>query len=165
MGNMTISLDPAVVRNARIRAIHEGTSVSAKVREFLAQHASAPAEQAKPAGFAFLEAAKSSQVGQVVTSTQVLVEFFNIATRKLKPGLPLPQAAQMLERLCEFQVMPTTHLAVLEATLLMQRYQLQCWDALILESAIRAGADELLTEDGQHGQRFGRLTVRNPLLD
>jgi plasmid stability protein len=61
MSNMTISLDAAVVRNARIRAIQEGTSVSAKVREFLAQYASAPAVEAKPAGFAFLEAAKSSQ--------------------------------------------------------------------------------------------------------
>ncbi len=37
--NLTISLDDAVVRKARIRAIEEGTSVSAKVREFLAQYA------------------------------------------------------------------------------------------------------------------------------
>jgi predicted nucleic acid-binding protein len=107
---------------------------------------------------------QASQAGQVVVSTQVLVEFFNIATRKLKPGMQLPVAAQMLERLCEFEVMPTTAQAVVEATHLMQRYQLQWWDALILESALRAGADELLTEDGQHGQRFGSLLVRNPLL-
>ena len=35
MANLTISLDDVIVRNARIRAIQEGTSVSAKVREFL----------------------------------------------------------------------------------------------------------------------------------
>jgi len=37
MYNLTVSLDPAIVREARIRAIGEGTSVSAMVREFL-QH-------------------------------------------------------------------------------------------------------------------------------
>ena len=61
MRNMTVSLDPAVVRRARIRAIREGASVCAKVCEFLAHHASAPAHEAKPVGFAFLEGAKSSQ--------------------------------------------------------------------------------------------------------
>ena len=35
MGNLTISLDDAVIQQARVRAIQEGTSVSAKVREFL----------------------------------------------------------------------------------------------------------------------------------
>ena len=39
MTNLTISLDENIVRLARIRAIGEGTSVSAKVREFLAQYA------------------------------------------------------------------------------------------------------------------------------
>lgn len=39
MSNLTISLDDNVVRQARLRAIKEGTSVSAKVREFLAQYA------------------------------------------------------------------------------------------------------------------------------
>lgn len=37
--NLTISLDENTVRKARLRAIEEGTSVSAKVREFLARYA------------------------------------------------------------------------------------------------------------------------------
>ena len=37
MTNLTISIDEAVVRQARVRAIQEGTSVSAKVRDFLAK--------------------------------------------------------------------------------------------------------------------------------
>lgn len=44
MTNLTIALDEAIVRKARIRAIHEGTSVSAKVRDFLAQYANATAQ-------------------------------------------------------------------------------------------------------------------------
>ncbi len=44
MTNLTIALDEAIVRMARIRAIQEGTSVSAKVRDFLAQYANAAAQ-------------------------------------------------------------------------------------------------------------------------
>jgi hypothetical protein len=39
MTNLTIAIDEAIVRQARVRAIQEGTSVSAKVREFLAGYA------------------------------------------------------------------------------------------------------------------------------
>jgi len=39
MTNLTISVDENLVRQARIRAIQEGTSLSAKVREFLAAYA------------------------------------------------------------------------------------------------------------------------------
>ncbi|QTD46755.1 DUF6364 family protein [Ottowia testudinis] len=39
MTNLTISLDEDTVRKARLRAIEEGTSVSAKVRDFLARYA------------------------------------------------------------------------------------------------------------------------------
>ncbi len=45
MTNLTISLDEVVVRNARIRAIGEGTSLSAKVREFLTSYASGAAQR------------------------------------------------------------------------------------------------------------------------
>ena len=46
MTNLTIALDENIIRQARIRAIGEGTSVSAKVREFLAQYANAMAQPA-----------------------------------------------------------------------------------------------------------------------
>ena len=48
MTNLTVSLDENIVRLARIRAIGEGTSVNAKVREFLAQYAKAGAHVALP---------------------------------------------------------------------------------------------------------------------
>jgi hypothetical protein len=39
MSNLTISVDDELVRRARIKAIQEGTSLSAKVRDFLASYA------------------------------------------------------------------------------------------------------------------------------
>ena len=38
MANLTISLDENLVKQARIKAIQEGTSLSAKVREMLAAY-------------------------------------------------------------------------------------------------------------------------------
>lgn len=63
MGNLTISLDDAVIRQARVRAIQEGTSVSAKVREFLATYAQVN-DQKRQAGQAILEAARQSQANR-----------------------------------------------------------------------------------------------------
>ncbi|MBA4262161.1 MAG: hypothetical protein C0443_09150 [Comamonadaceae bacterium] len=39
MTNLTISLDENLVKQARIKAIQEGTSLSAKIREFVAGYA------------------------------------------------------------------------------------------------------------------------------
>lgn len=35
MANLTVSVDDEIIKRARVRAIQQGTSVSAKVREFL----------------------------------------------------------------------------------------------------------------------------------
>jgi len=62
MSNLTISVDDQLIKQARIRAIEQGTSVSAKVREFLAsyvQGSQAPNPQLA-AGQAFIAAARSS---------------------------------------------------------------------------------------------------------
>lgn len=45
MTNLTISLDESIVRGARIRAIQEGTSLSAKIRDFLRQYVEGTATQ------------------------------------------------------------------------------------------------------------------------
>lgn len=38
MSNLTISVDDDLIKRARVRAIQQGTSLSAKVREFLVQY-------------------------------------------------------------------------------------------------------------------------------
>lgn len=38
MANLTIAVDEQIIQLARMRATHEGTSLSAKVREFLQQY-------------------------------------------------------------------------------------------------------------------------------
>jgi len=60
MSNLTISLDDALIRKARVRAIHEGTSVSARIREFLAAYAGEDNRQ-QQAGRDFIAAARRSK--------------------------------------------------------------------------------------------------------
>ncbi|MDN8615703.1 PIN domain-containing protein [Variovorax ginsengisoli] len=98
----------------------------------------------------------------VMLSTQVLQEFYNITTRKLKPPLSAREAVGQLSQLCAFEVIGSSADSVLAASELAQKHRLQWWDALILEAAIRGNADVLVSQDGQHGQRFGKLVVENP---
>ena len=119
-----------------------------------------PARQTK----AIERFAQACEQDTVVLSAQVLQEFYAITTRKLQPALSPAQAQAQVERLASFEVVGSSATSVLEATRLAQRHQLQWWDALILEAALRAQADVLVTEDGQHGQRFGKLTLENPFL-
>lgn len=42
MSNLTISIDEQLIKQARVRAIEQGTSLSAKVREFLRHYVNEP---------------------------------------------------------------------------------------------------------------------------
>ncbi len=60
------------------------------------------------------------------------------------------------------RLVDTDPLLIISASRLSERHSTNFWDALIVEAALRAGAAELVTEDLQHGRRFGKLQVRNP---
>ncbi|MGQ0711201.1 MAG: DUF6364 family protein [Rhodoferax sp.] len=49
MSNLTISVDDELIKRAKVRAIQQGTSLSAKVREFLAAYANGGDAPARPA--------------------------------------------------------------------------------------------------------------------
>ncbi len=100
----------------------------------------------------------------ITLSTQVLQEFYNITTRKLRPALSAQEAQLQVRHLCAFEVVGSAASTIIGAMDIVQRYPMQWWDALILEAALRAKAEVLYTEDLQHGQRFGTLTVVNPFL-
>lgn len=47
MSNLTLSIDDDLIKRARVRAIQQGTSLSAKVREFLQQYVNAEPDDAQ----------------------------------------------------------------------------------------------------------------------
>ena len=98
----------------------------------------------------------------IILSTQVLGEFYVTVTRKLRKPLSAERAMDALDDLRAFPVRSVHAELVLSAARRSQLSQLSYWDALIVESALDAGADVLLTEDLQHGQTFAGLRIVNP---
>ncbi|HET8655559.1 MAG TPA: hypothetical protein VFL93_08610 [Longimicrobiaceae bacterium] len=62
MSNVTITVDDEALRRARIRALEQGTSVNALVREFIDAYASVQTEQ-EQAARRVLELARRSSAG------------------------------------------------------------------------------------------------------
>nr|WP_315227387.1 PIN domain-containing protein [uncultured Albidiferax sp.] len=102
--------------------------------------------------------------GSFAISTQVLAEFYNATVKGKKPLLQRDEARLQVQTLARQRVVPTTAAMVGAATGHAERYQLQWWDAMVLEAALSVGASTLYSEDFQHGQRFGGVTVVNPFL-
>ena len=95
-----------------------------------------------------------------VVSTQVLVEFYATCVRRKLLG---PAQALGLVRLwSEHDTVSQTPDLVVRGLALHQTHSLSMWDALIVQAAIDARCDVLLSEDLQHGRRFGDLEVSNP---
>ncbi len=61
VANLTLSIDDELLRRARIRALHEGTSVNAVVREYLDAYANTDARDA--AMRRFVKIAEHSDAG------------------------------------------------------------------------------------------------------
>jgi predicted nucleic acid-binding protein len=101
---------------------------------------------------------------RLVLSSQVLSEFCVTVTRKLAQPLDPVRAGRAVADLCALPVRDVTANLVQEAIRRCAATPLSYWDALILETALDAGAATLLTEDLQHGQVVGTLRVHNPFL-
>jgi predicted nucleic acid-binding protein len=101
----------------------------------------------------------------LVTSAQVLGEFYVTVTRKL--GRPVePDAARgMVREMARLQVVALDADLVQAALTITRDLQISYWDALIVASAQAANCDLLLTEDLTNGAVYGGIRVRNPFID
>ena len=99
--------------------------------------------------------------GHAVVSYQVVQEALNVMTRRL--GASTDDARRFLEAVLDplWQIGPSADLygAALDVR---GRYGFSFYDALIVASALAAGCTRLLSEDLQHGQRVGDLTIVDP---
>jgi predicted nucleic acid-binding protein len=98
--------------------------------------------------------------GTLVISVQVLMETYNVLTRKQgrAPGEVMPS----LHLLATNEVVaPNAEMALL-ALNLCANHRLSTWDSLIVQAALEADCRVLYSEDLQAGRRFGPLEVVNP---
>ena len=105
---------------------------------------------------------KASASGDAMVSTQVLIELFNVLTRKQQ--MPPAHAKALVTAYTDWSVVPSDVALVTVAIEKSMQQQLSIWDAMVIEAALRGGAQTLYTEDLTHGQRFDALTVVNPFI-
>ena len=106
-----------------------------------------------------------AETDSLLISAQVLSEFYNTLARKSREPLHQPMKRSPLalaQELASFAVVPLDAETALAAMALSETSRISYWDALIVEAALRGGADVLYSEDLNHGQRFDSLVVENP---
>ena len=103
-------------------------------------------------------------MGCYAISTQVLLEFYVTATRKLATPLRAEDALAFVTALEEWRVVGHTSELVLSALAAADRLGISPWDAAILEAAREAGCPRLLSEDLSHGQDYDGIVVENPFV-
>ncbi|MBI4872038.1 MAG: PIN domain-containing protein [Candidatus Riflebacteria bacterium] len=104
--------------------------------------------------------AEAIRSGTGVVSTQVLQEYFVVATRKL--GVAADAARRKVELLAQMDLIVVRLDVILGAIDLHRLHPISFWDALVVRAASMAGCRRLLTEDLQHGQLLEGVRVENP---
>ncbi len=95
-------------------------------------------------------------------STQVLQEFYVVATRKV--GLAQQNARAQVIQLSKLNTVLIDQEIILAAIDLGIIHQINFWDALIIKSAAVSGCRLLYTEDLNHGQVIEGVLLENPFL-
>jgi predicted nucleic acid-binding protein len=108
------------------------------------------------------EEAEALLAGGGRISVQILNEFVAVAVRKL--GMPWGEVLQSLaaiRTLCPSPLALTidTHESALRVA---EQYGYRIYDSMVVAAALEAGCSTLYSEDLQHGQAIGGLTIRNP---
>ena len=97
-------------------------------------------------------------------SIQVLQEFYITVTHKIQTPLDLQTTRHIVADLTHWRLQSPEAGDLLQAIDYQQVYQLSFWDAMIVQSAVRLGCKQLLSEDLNHGQTFGDVQVINHFI-
>ena len=97
-----------------------------------------------------------------VISTQLLQELYVNLRKVARKPIAQVEAKGVLTDYLAWEVVVNDGAALLEALEFESRYRLSFWDALIVQAANAAGAEELCSEDFNHGQVYGMVTAVNP---
>ena len=110
-----------------------------------------------------LERLLEEQSGRL--STQVLMEFVVVVTRKIPRPLSLPAASEIVDDFGSWPVFSPRVEDITEAARIAERYRIHFWDAMIVVAAKAHEAGSLWSEDLNHGQEYEGVRVMNPFVD
>jgi len=100
--------------------------------------------------------------GRILLSTQVVQEFFVAGLRKLK--LPRTHVREVATALLDLTLVTIRPADIREAMEKEARYQISFWNALVLTAAEAGGAEVVFSEDLNHEQQYGSVSVKNPFV-
>jgi predicted nucleic acid-binding protein len=101
--------------------------------------------------------------GNACISAQVVQECLNVALRKAKEKPTAEAVRGYLDAVLLPLMQVTANEAIYHRALDVQaRWRFSFYDSLIVAGAMAAGCSTLWSEDLQHGQVLGNLTVLNP---
>jgi predicted nucleic acid-binding protein len=125
-----------------------------------ARDSSEPEKQ--PIAIGWLSQLWKQEKGRI--STQVLNEYYVTVTQKLEPGLPVKQARSDVRALGIWNPVAMSSRLIEASWDIQDDYRYSWWDTLVITSALFLDCRYLLSEDMQHGQSIGALTLVNPFI-
>lgn len=98
-------------------------------------------------------------------STQILSEFFVVATRKIANPLTASQAEKRVVNFCQiWPVLPLSEMIVLEAVRGVRIHSFSYWDAQVWATARLNQVQSIISEDFSHDQVVEGVRFFNPFL-
>ena len=98
-----------------------------------------------------------------VLSMQVLQEFYVNVTRKIATPLP-KDVARLVVSSYSIWCIETTPSEIAAAFRIEDEARIGFWDALIVASAAKSGAERILSEDLNAEQRIAGIRIENPFV-
>lgn len=114
----------------------------------------------QPRAKAWVDGLWTHRLGRL--SSQVLQEYYQTVTRKLKPGLSREEARDEVRDLAAWRPVPATTELLERAFDVEDRFALSFWDGLIVAAAQIASCRYLLTEDLQDAQELDGVLIVDP---
>ena len=97
-------------------------------------------------------------------SSQVLTEYYAVATQRLVPAVPQGDARAEVRRYQHWKPWQIDHQTVETAWAVEARFQVPWWQALIVAAAQHQGCRYVLTEGLPHGQQIDSVQILNPFV-
>jgi predicted nucleic acid-binding protein len=102
------------------------------------------------------------KAGAGLLSTQVLQEFYVNVTRKIGSPLAASAAREVVRDYAAWVDSPITAATIARASEIGEIWQISFWDAMILAAAEQSGAERVLTEDLNAGQKIAGIEIVSP---
>jgi predicted nucleic acid-binding protein len=102
--------------------------------------------------------------GTGLLSTQVLREFYVNATRKIGVPLAAVAAREVVRDYASWVESSITAATIMRGSEISEVWQISFWDGMILAAAEQSGAERLLTEDLNAGEKIAGVEIVNPFF-